>query len=128
LRRRNFDWWRTRIGNIRKVFHLYRIDHALGFFRLYSFPWTPDRNEEFLPLTEREARSALARLRGYPILQGRRGAKPADLDALVDVLLRFSELCHDLRDDVREIDINPLIVAEAGGGACAVDCLIVPAP
>ena len=81
-----------------------------------------------LPLTEREARSALARLRGYPILQGRRGAKPADLDALVDVLLRFSELCHDLRDDVREIDINPLIVAEAGGGACAVDCLIVPAP
>jgi 4-alpha-glucanotransferase len=55
LRRRNFDWWRTRIGNIRKVFHLYRIDHALGFFRIYSFPWTPDRNEEFLPLTEREA-------------------------------------------------------------------------
>ena len=55
LRRRNFDWWRTRIGNIRKVFHLYRIDHALGFFRIYSFPWTPDRNEEFLPLTESEA-------------------------------------------------------------------------
>jgi 4-alpha-glucanotransferase len=55
LRRRNFDWWRTRIGNIRKVFHLYRVDHALGFFRIYSFPWTPDRNEEFLPLTEREA-------------------------------------------------------------------------
>ncbi len=55
LRRRNFDWWRTRIGNIRKVFHLYRIDHALGFFRIYSFPWTPDRNAEFLPLTERAA-------------------------------------------------------------------------
>ena len=55
LRRRNFDWWRTRIGNIQKVFHLYRIDHALGFFRIYSFPWTPDRNAEFLPLTEVEA-------------------------------------------------------------------------
>jgi 4-alpha-glucanotransferase len=55
LRRRNFDWWRIRVGNIQKVFHMYRIDHVLGFFRIYSFPWTPDRNAEFLPLTEAEA-------------------------------------------------------------------------
>src|SRR6266704_411079 len=55
LRRRDYDWWRTRVGNIQKVFHLYRIDHVLGFFRIYSFPWTPDRNEEFLPLNEAEA-------------------------------------------------------------------------
>ena len=55
LRRHNFDWWRVRVGNIQKVFHLYRIDHVLGFFRIYSFPWTPDRNAEFLPLTETEA-------------------------------------------------------------------------
>ncbi len=55
LRRHNFEWWRTRVGNIQKVFHLYRIDHVLGFFRIYSFPWTPDRNAEFLPLNEHEA-------------------------------------------------------------------------
>jgi 4-alpha-glucanotransferase len=55
LRRHNFEWWRTRVGNIRKVFHLYRIDHALGLFRIYSFPFTPDRNAEFLHLTEAEA-------------------------------------------------------------------------
>jgi 4-alpha-glucanotransferase len=55
LRQCNFDWWRTRVGNIQKVFHLYRIDHVLGFFRIYSFPWTPDWNAEFLPLTEAEA-------------------------------------------------------------------------
>ena len=55
LRRRRFGWWRTRVGNIRKHFHLYRIDHALGFFRIYSFPWTPDRNAEFLPLDEAQA-------------------------------------------------------------------------
>lgn len=55
VRRRNFDWWRTRIGNIQKIFHLYRIDHALGFFRIYSFPWTPDRNGEFLPLSPAKA-------------------------------------------------------------------------
>lgn len=55
LRRRNFDWWRVRVGNIQKVFHLFRIDHVLGLFRIYSFPWTPDRNAEFLPLSETEA-------------------------------------------------------------------------
>jgi 4-alpha-glucanotransferase len=43
------------VGNIQKVFHLYRIDHVLGFFRIYSFPWTPDRNAEFLPLNEAQA-------------------------------------------------------------------------
>jgi len=55
LRRHNFEWWRTRVGNLQKVFHLYRIDHVLGLFRIYSFPWTPDRNAEFLPLSESEA-------------------------------------------------------------------------
>ncbi len=55
LRKENFSWWRTRVGNLRKAFHLFRIDHVLGFFRIYSFPWTPDRNQEFLPLTEAQA-------------------------------------------------------------------------
>jgi 4-alpha-glucanotransferase len=55
LRRQNFDWWRVRVGNIQKVFHLFRIDHVLGLFRIYSFPWTPERNAEFLPLNETEA-------------------------------------------------------------------------
>jgi 4-alpha-glucanotransferase len=37
------------------VFHLYRIDHVLGFFRIYSFPWTPDRNAEYVNLSQTEA-------------------------------------------------------------------------
>ncbi|MFM2082236.1 MAG: hypothetical protein RL380_927 [Verrucomicrobiota bacterium] len=66
LRRQDFAWWRTRVGNIQKVFHLYRIDHVLGFFRIYSFPWTPDRNAEFLPLTEHEAQEKTGgRLPGF---------------------------------------------------------------
>jgi 4-alpha-glucanotransferase len=55
LRRHDFEWWRTRVGNIQKIFHLYRIDHVLGLFRIYSFPWTPDRNAEFLRCNETEA-------------------------------------------------------------------------
>jgi len=54
-RAEKFGWWRQRVGKVRAIFHLFRIDHILGFFRIYSFPWRPDRNDEFLPLTEEEA-------------------------------------------------------------------------
>lgn len=55
LRARDFDWWRQRVRKVRDVFHLFRIDHVLGVFRIYSFPWRPQFNAEFLPLTEEEA-------------------------------------------------------------------------
>jgi 4-alpha-glucanotransferase len=55
LRRHDFEWWRTRVRTLCLSFHLYRIDHVLGLFRIYAFPWTPDRNAEFLPLNEAEA-------------------------------------------------------------------------
>ncbi|MCG3149153.1 MAG: 4-alpha-glucanotransferase [Verrucomicrobiae bacterium] len=54
-RQRNHDWWRIRCGNIHKVFHFFRIDHVLGFYRIYSFPWQPKHNAKFLPMTEAEA-------------------------------------------------------------------------
>ncbi len=50
----DFAWWRQRVHKVRDVFHLFRIDHILGVFRIYSFPWRPERNAEFLPLTEEE--------------------------------------------------------------------------
>lgn len=55
-RKENFAWWRQRVAKVRAIFHLFRVDHILGFFRIYSFPWRPDRNAEFLPLTEDEAK------------------------------------------------------------------------
>ena len=51
----DFAWWRQRVHKVRDVFHLFRIDHILGVFRIYGFPWRPDRNAEFLPLTWEEA-------------------------------------------------------------------------
>jgi acyl-CoA synthetase (NDP forming) len=80
------------------------------------------------PLREWDAREMLGRLRAAPVLEGRgsRGRGSADVDALIQTLLRFSQLCFDLRDDVAEIDINPLVVFGEGEGARVVDCLIVP--
>lgn len=50
MRNRHFDWWRQRVRGVRRSFHLFRIDHVLGFYRVYAFPWRPRRNHEFLPL------------------------------------------------------------------------------
>jgi 4-alpha-glucanotransferase len=56
MRARNLDWWRQRVRGVRKIFHVFRIDHVLGFYRIYSFPWRPTRNPEFLPLSWDEMR------------------------------------------------------------------------
>ena len=50
-----FAWWNRRIRKLAEVFSMYRIDHVLGFYRIYAFPWMPDRNQEFLELTPDEA-------------------------------------------------------------------------
>ena len=53
----DYAWWRRRLRTTMKIFHFLRVDHALGFFRIYTFPWRPDRNAEFLPLSEDEAKA-----------------------------------------------------------------------
>ena len=57
MRSRNLDWWRQRVAKVRAVFHLFRIDHVLGFYRIYAFPWRPRQNAEFLPLSLEEAQA-----------------------------------------------------------------------
>ena len=52
----DFKWWRQRVRKIREGFHIFRIDHVLGFFRIYAFPWRPERNAEFFPLAKDEAK------------------------------------------------------------------------
>lgn len=54
MRARGFDWWRQRVRGISRSFHIFRVDHVLGFYRIYAFPWRPSRNEEFLPLSREE--------------------------------------------------------------------------
>ena len=51
MRAQDFAWWRQRVRGVSRIFHIFRIDHVLGFYRIYAFPWRPKRNAEFLPLT-----------------------------------------------------------------------------
>jgi 4-alpha-glucanotransferase len=50
MRDRGFDWWRERARAGAHCFHLFRIDHVLGFYRIYAFPWRPQQNKKFLEL------------------------------------------------------------------------------
>ncbi|MBA3960798.1 MAG: 4-alpha-glucanotransferase [Chthoniobacterales bacterium] len=54
MRTNNFAWWRQRVRGVKEIFHIFRIDHVLGFYRIYAFPWRPSRNVEILPLTWEE--------------------------------------------------------------------------
>ncbi len=51
-----FAWWRQRVRKVGEAFHLFRIDHVLGFYRIYGFPWRPQLNAEFATLSPEEAR------------------------------------------------------------------------
>ena len=53
-----------------------------------------------------------------------RGGKPRDVEALIEAVLRFGALMEALAETRTEIEINPLMLLEAGSGVCAVDARI----
>jgi len=67
---------------------------------------------------------ALGKLRAAKLLIGMRGAPPADLTAVAEVVLRIGGLMRSV-PEITEIDINPLTVHGKGEGATALDALIV---
>ncbi|MET0501842.1 MAG: acetate--CoA ligase family protein, partial [Candidatus Binatia bacterium] len=83
-----------------------------------------DLSMRVAPLSRTDAIEMVSALKGYRILKGARGGPESDIEAVVDMLLRFSQLSLDLADEITAIDINPLIVLETGKGAVAADCLM----
>ena len=77
------------------------------------------------PISAAEAKRALESLKGAKVFTGVRGAAAADLDALADMAAKLSWLAHDLRNEIAEFDLNPVVVLPAGQGAFAVDALLV---
>jgi hypothetical protein len=85
-----------------------------------------DRRFALPPVQAHTARSLLDRLAVRPLLDGARGAPPADLDAVADAVVRLSALAVDLGDHLAAVDVNPLV---AGPHGClAVDAVVVRAP
>jgi acyl-CoA synthetase (NDP forming) len=82
-----------------------------------------DTKVRLAPVDDQAARTMLASLRGHALLTGFRGKPGIDIDGLVDIICRLSELAHDLRDVIDQIDVNPVIAS--ADGAIAADVLIV---
>lgn len=76
------------------------------------------------PMDELEAREMVHEIRSIRLLQGVRGERPADIEAVVDALLRLSYLVTEY-PEILELDINPLVVYEAGRGAVGLDMRLV---
>jgi acetate---CoA ligase (ADP-forming) len=78
-----------------------------------------------VPLAPGQARELLAQLKGAALLEAHRGKPPADVDALVELMVRLSHFAADHADAIAEIDLNPVLVHERGKGVSVVDALIV---
>jgi acetyl coenzyme A synthetase (ADP forming)-like protein len=79
------------------------------------------------PITHDEAVQMLKSTRSYGMLEGRRGRKAVDIDAIAGGLQRVSQLTTDF-PQILELDINPLIVGEAGTEPVVADARITLAP
>ncbi|MDD5191393.1 MAG: acetate--CoA ligase family protein, partial [Dehalococcoidales bacterium] len=77
-----------------------------------------------LPLTDIDAKEMVRSVKAYNLLSGWRGAKPSDIPALEELLLRVSAMIEDIRE-IKELDLNPVKVQEAGKGYVAVDARIL---
>lgn len=76
------------------------------------------------PFSRQEAKEMINEIRSIQLLRGVRGEPPADMEAIVDTLLRMSQLVTEFPEIV-EFDINPLIVYEADRGVVGVDMRLV---
>jgi acyl-CoA synthetase (NDP forming) len=92
----------------------YALMFGLGgiFVEVYK-----DVSFRVVPIEKRDALMMISEIKGYSILKGIRGRKPADIDAIADVLMAVSGMVE--KENIIEFDINPLIVSEKG--AVAVD-------
>ena len=76
------------------------------------------------PLGSADAHDMIREIRTYPLLTGARGRPKADVAALAEAIVALSRLALDFRDEVDEIEFNPLMVLPEGQGVLAVDTLV----
>jgi len=77
------------------------------------------------PVSQAQALAMIRSLRLFPLLDGARGQARADIDAAARAVARLSEFACTHRDQVGEIDLNPILVRPAGQGIAILDALMV---
>lgn len=75
------------------------------------------------PLNKAEALQMLKKLKAYPLLSGYRGQPAKDIDALCELIAKVSDYAVSKKDQLKELDMNPVFVYEKG--LSVVDALVV---
>lgn len=65
------------------------------------------------PITEYDAKEMITEIKGFPILDGYRGKPKADLVAIVEVLMKISDLVTK-HEEINEMDLNPVFIYDKG--------------
>ncbi|MBI3813066.1 MAG: acetate--CoA ligase family protein [Nitrospinae bacterium] len=81
-----------------------------------------DVSYRLAPINKKYALDMIREVKSYPLLTGFRGSKPVDLENIASVIIKLSEILIKI-EDIKEIEINPLIVYEKG--VMAVDARVV---
>ncbi len=108
-----------------------KVDPAFGPVVLFGLggifvELLQDVTQRLAPFGVEEAHEMMREVKGFPLLDGARGAPPADTDALAEALSKLSQFAHENAERIESIDINPFLVMPKGEGAFAVDALIIP--
>ena len=77
------------------------------------------------PFTKTEAAEMIGEIKGAAILAGARGEKPKDRAMLAETIYNYSCMIHDLDDEIKESDANPVLVYEDGQGLKVADARII---
>ncbi|MBU2053682.1 MAG: acetate--CoA ligase family protein [Proteobacteria bacterium] len=81
-----------------------------------------DVSFRIVPLTKKDVASLIREIKGFPLLEGRRGQKASDIGSLEGALLNLSAFVEKY-PEIKEIDLNPIFVYEEG--YVAVDARII---
>ncbi len=81
-----------------------------------------DVSFRIIPVERRDAEEMIHEIKGYPLLQGFRGAEPASISAIVETILKISRLVEE-NPQIKELELNPVIAYR--NKAVAVDARII---
>ncbi|MFN0304702.1 MAG: acetate--CoA ligase family protein [Burkholderiales bacterium] len=88
--------------------------------------WVRDSALALVPVNEPHARALVAATRLSTLLAGFRGAQPADLDALVRLVVQVSDIAKIYGNVIDSLDLNPVSVLPRGQGVRVLDAMLMP--
>lgn len=83
-----------------------------------------DVSFRIIPFSLKDAKEMIEELKSSSLLYGVRGEKPSDIPYLIEVFFKISQLVSDF-PEIKELDINPLILKEEGKGGVVVDVRMI---